>query len=63
LFFIQAIGAAIGPVIVGGIFDATGGYRVGYAVAATIFFAAAVAVLGCMETYLPAPAAVAVAGD
>jgi MFS family permease len=63
LFFIQAIGAAIGPVIVGGIFDATGWYRVGYAVAATIFFAAAVAVLGCMETYLPAPAAVAVAGD
>jgi MFS family permease len=63
LFFIQTIGAAIGPVIVGGIFDATGGYMVGYAVSAAIFFGAAVAVLGCVETYVPAPAAVAVAGD
>lgn len=63
LFFTQTIGAAIGPVIVGGIFDATGGYMVGYAVSATIFLGAAVSVLGCVETYAPAPAGVAVAGD
>jgi MFS family permease len=61
LFFIQTVGAAIGPVIVGRMFDVSGGYMAGYALSAAIFFGAAISVLGCVETYALAP--VAVAGD
>ena len=61
LFFTQTVGAAIGPVIVGRMFDVSGGYMAGYALSAAIFFGAAISVLGCVETYALAP--VAVAGD
>jgi MFS family permease len=61
LFFVQTIGAAIGPVIVGAIFDLTGGYMAGYAVSAAIFFGAAVAILGCIEVYAPVAEGVVVA--
>jgi MFS family permease len=61
LFFTQTVGAAIGPVIVGRMFDVSGGYMAGYALSAAIFFGAAISVLGCVETYELAP--VAVAGD
>ncbi len=61
LFFTQTVGAAIGSVIFGRIFDVTGGYMAGYALSAAIFFCAAISVLGCVETYALAP--VAVAGD
>ncbi len=59
LFFTQTVGAAIGPVIVGRMFDVSGGYMAGYALSAAIFFGAAISVLGCVETYALAPAAVA----
>jgi MFS family permease len=59
LFFTQTIGAAVGPVIVGRMFDVSGGYMAGYALSAAIFFGAAISVLGCVETYALAPAAVA----
>jgi len=63
LFFTQTAGAAIGPIIVGRIFDVTGGYMVGYAFSAAILFAAALSVLGCVQTYTAAPARVALASD
>jgi MFS family permease len=59
LFFTQTVGAAIGPVIVGRMFDVSGGYMAGYALSAAIFFGAAISVLGCVETYALAPAPVA----
>jgi MFS family permease len=49
LFFTQTVGAAIGPVIVGRMFDVSGGYMAGYALSAAIFFGAAISVLGCVE--------------
>jgi MFS family permease len=53
LFFVQTIGAAIGPIIVGWVFDRTGSYAAGYTLSAAIFFGAAVSILGCIEVYTP----------
>jgi MFS family permease len=53
LFFVQTIGAAIGPIIVGRVFDLTGSYTAGYALSAAIFFGAAISILGCIEVYSP----------
>jgi MFS family permease len=63
LFFIQTIGAAIGPIIVGWVFDVTGSYIAGYTLSATIFFGAALSILGCDEVYTPMQAELLSAGD
>jgi cyanate permease len=63
LFFVQTIGAAIGPIIVGWVFDITGSYMAGYTLSAAIFFGAAVAVLGCVEVFTPLAAEPMAAGD
>ena len=63
LFFIQTIGAAIGPIIVGWVFDITGSYMAGYTLSAAIFFGAAVAILGCVEVFTPLAAKTMAAGD
>ncbi|MBV8359087.1 MAG: hypothetical protein JO189_14295, partial [Deltaproteobacteria bacterium] len=63
LFFVQTIGAAIGPIIVGWVFDITGSYIAGYTLSAAIFFGAAVSILGCSEVYNPATAGVIAASD
>jgi MFS family permease len=62
LFFIQTIGAAIGPIFVGWVFDVTGSYMAGYTLSAAIFLGAAAAILGCVEVYTPA-AAIAAVGE
>jgi MFS family permease len=62
LFFVQTIGAAIGPIIVGWVFDVTGSYVAGYSLSAAIFFGAAVAILGCIEVYTPVSADMVTAG-
>lgn len=62
LFFVQTIGAAIGPIIVGWVFDLTGSYIAGYTLSAGIFFGAAVSILGCIEVYSPATADLMPAG-
>jgi MFS family permease len=62
LFFVQTIGAAIGPIIVGWVFDITGSYMAGYTLSAAIFFGAAVAVLGCVEVFTPLAAEPMAAG-
>jgi MFS family permease len=63
LFFVQTIGAAIGPIIVGRVFDITGSYMAGYTLSAAIFFGAAVAILGCVEVFTPLAAETMAAGD
>ena len=63
LFFVQTIGAAIGPIIVGWVFDITGSYMAGYTLSAAIFFGAAVAILGCVEVFTPLAAETMAAGD
>jgi MFS family permease len=63
LFFVQTIGAAIGPIIVGWIFDITGSYMAGYTLSAAIFLGAAVSILGCIEVYTPATADMMPASD
>ena len=63
LFFVQTIGAAIGPIIVGWVFDITGSYMAGYTLSAAIFFGAAVSILGCVEVYTPVTADMLSAGD
>jgi MFS family permease len=63
LFFVQTIGAAIGPIIVGWVFDVTGSYLAGYTLSAAIFSCAAVSILGCNEAYRPATAEMMPAGD
>jgi len=63
VFFVQTVGAAIGPIIVGRIFDITGSYMAGYAVSAGIFFGAAVAIMGCIEVYTPVAVRALAAGD
>jgi MFS family permease len=59
LFFVQTIGAAIGPILVGWVFDITSSYIAGYALSAAILFGAAVAILGCVEVYSPVAAVAA----
>ncbi|HJU11245.1 MAG TPA: MFS transporter [Candidatus Binataceae bacterium] len=63
LFFVQTIGAAIGPIIVGWIFDFTGSYLTGYTFSAVILAGAAISILGCVEVYSPAIPAMMPAGD
>jgi MFS family permease len=63
LFFVQTIGAAIGPIIVGWVFDVTGSYIPGYTLSAAIFFGAAVSILGCIEVYSPVTADMMIAGE
>jgi MFS family permease len=63
LFFVQTVGAAIGPIIVGWVFDVTGSYVAGYSLSAAIFFGAAVSILGCIEVYSPATTDVMPAGN
>jgi sugar phosphate permease len=63
LFFVQTIGAAIGPIIVGWIFDVTGSYIAGYTLSAAIFFGAAVSILGCVEVYTPLAGDMAAVGN
>ena len=63
LFFVQTIGAAIGPIIVGWVFDITGSYIAGYTLSAAIFFGAAVSILGCVEVYTPLTGNVVAAGE
>jgi len=63
VFFVQTIGAAIGPIIVGWVFDITGSYMAGYTLSAAIFFGAAVAILGCVEVFTPLAAETMAAGD
>jgi len=63
LFFIQTIGAAIGPIMVGRVFDITGSYLAGYTLSAAIFSVAAIAILGCDEVYMPLAAEMASAAD
>ena len=62
LFFVQTIGAAIGPIIVGLVFDITGSYAAGYTLSAAIFLTAALAILGCVEVYNPAGEEILTAG-
>jgi MFS family permease len=63
LFFVQTVGAAIGPIIVGWVFDVTGSYVAGYTLSAAIFLGAAVSILGCVEVYRPVAAEVMTASD
>ena len=63
LFFMQTVGAAIGPIIVGWVFDITGSYVAGYTLSAAIFFGAALSILGCDEVYGPVAGDVAAAGE
>jgi MFS family permease len=63
LFFVQTIGAAIGPIIVGWVFDTTGSYIIGYTLSAGIFFGAAISILGCIEVYRPVEAGLMPAGQ
>jgi MFS family permease len=63
LFFVQTIGAAIGPIIVGWVFDVTGSYMAGYTLSAAIFFGAAVAILGCVEVFTPLTEDIMAASD
>jgi MFS family permease len=63
LFFVQTIGAAIGPIIVGWVFDITGSYIAGYTLSAAIFFGAAVSILGCVEVYTPVTENAVAAGN
>jgi len=63
LFFVQTIGAAIGPIIVGWVFDITGSYIAGYTISAAIFLGAAISILGCVEVYTPLTGNVVAAGE
>jgi len=63
LFFVQTIGAAIGPIIVGWVFDVTGSYIAGYTLSAAIFSGAAVSILGCIEVYSPVAVDMMTAGE
>ncbi|MBV8055637.1 MAG: MFS transporter [Deltaproteobacteria bacterium] len=63
LFFVQTVGAAIGPIIVGWVFDIIGSYIAGYTLSAAILFGAAVSIMGCVEVYRPVPVDMLSAGD
>src|SRR5260370_19592993 len=55
LFFTQTVGAAIGPVIVGRMFDVSGGHIARYSLSATIFFGPARFLLRSVPTSSVSP--------